>query len=127
MRRLLFLLVCVSCPAFADTGADGSLTFGTDSIQVNISTFSNTQIMINDPYVTKSTIINPSSWTAVCVSSYNATLSVSTTTSPAIPQSTVFSMDGPTTPWWGGLWAVVCNAAAAAQPQAQRISVIRTK
>jgi len=126
-RSLVVFVLMISSVSYAEETARGALTFGSDTANVSISSFSNTQIMINDPYVAKSVIINQSSWTSVCISSFNATLAVSTTTSPQIPTTSVFSLDGPQFPWWGSLWAVVCNAVNGAQPQAQKVTVIRTK
>lgn len=102
MKKLIALLLCLSPFAQADILADGSLTFGVDTKSVTISTTSAspTQIFINDPYVTRSWIINDSTYTL-----FISSVTTISTGSFAIPPSTVFSPDGPAVPYWGPLWA----------------------
>lgn len=120
----LLIIAFVSAQLLADIAADGSLIFNGDSKQVTITSFSATQVMTNDPYITRSYIINPSTWSSICISSTSV---ISTSLVPFVPPNTVFSMDGPSIPWWGPLWAEVCNLLGGGQPVAQTISVLRTK
>ena len=129
MKRLIILagLILAAGYARADFGSDGANIFNSDSKQVAITTYTVTQIMTTDSYIQRSYLINPSTWTSVCISSYSATVVYSTTTAPSIPPNTIFSPDGPNVPWWGPLWAIVCNGPGQTAAVSQTISVLRTK
>lgn len=124
MKRLLLICLFLGLVDVAHAGMfeQGALTFSSGSAQVSITTNSVTNIVPRDSYVRSTWIINPSTF-SICISSYAATLAVSTTTSPAILPSAVFSPDGPNDPYWGGLWATACGT----NPLPTKISVIRTK
>lgn len=130
MKRFLLILTGIlSMATLAHAGMfeQGSLGFDADSVQVSVSSTAVTQIMARDSYIYLSYIINPSTFSGVCISSYAATLAVSTTTSPAMLPNSTLSIDGPSVPYWGGMWATMCNALGGAQSQTTKISVIRTK
>lgn len=131
MKKLLISIPVLFLGSFcyADIQADGSNIFNADSHQVTITSFSATQVMSVDPFITRSYLINPSTWSAVCISS-NST--ITTTVAPIIPPNTsgsgtIFAMDGPSIPWWGALFAQACSPLNSSQLTVQTISVLRTK
>ena len=132
MRRIILVAsLFLSGIACADLFEQGALTFSPDTKQVIVSTIptSPTQILTRDSYIRRNFIVNPSTVAAVCISSFSASVAVSTTTSPAaILPNTTFSPDGPSATWWGPLFGILCQLNPVAGPnQSVQISVIRTK
>lgn len=129
MKRLSLLLVLLvmASAVYAGSNTDGSLTFGIDSKQIVIGPATVTQIMTKDSFVTSNKIVNQSTWTSVCISTFAASILVSSNTSPSIPPNTVFSPDGPYASWQGALWGTACLGPGQVVASSQTISVIRTK
>lgn len=132
MRRTILVLaglLAFSKMAHADMFEQGALTWNSDTKQVALTSTTVTQLMTRDSYIRRNFIVNPSTVAAVCISSFSASVAVSTTTSPAaILPNTTFSPDGPSTTWWGPLFGILCQLNPVAGPnQSVQISVIRTK
>lgn len=128
MKRLMILAIfVVMLPIVVKAGMfeQGAVTWDADSTVVSVSSFAVTQLMTRDAYIYRSYVINPSTF-GVCLSSYASTVAVSTTSSPVLLPNSVFSLDGETMPWWGGLWGIMCGPGTAT-PTTTKISVIRTK
>jgi hypothetical protein len=129
MKRgiLFFSLVLISRMVWADITADGSNIFTTDSRTVLVSTncATPTQICTVDNFITRTWIVNPSTWTNV----YLSTTSVSVSSNSFfVPTSTVFTPDGPQVPFWGQLFA--CSSATltgVGVPVSMPVSVLREK
>lgn len=128
MKRLICLLpLILASLAWADIASDGSNVFNPDSKQVLLSTSAVTQVMNYDSFLTRSYLINPSTWTDVCISTVTASVAIATSTWVSVPPSCIFSMDGPTVPWWGAIWAIICPGPGQTTATSQTISIMRTK
>lgn len=129
MKRLIYFLpLLLATFARADILADGSNVFNPDSKQVTLSSSAVTQIMTFDNFLTRSYLINPSTWTDVCIGTVSASVAIATSTWVSVPPGCIFSMDGPTIPWWGAIWAILCPGPGQTGPiTSQTVSVMRTK
>lgn len=121
----ILISVC-AVPLYADILADGSNVFSSDTKTVAISTTctSPTQIATFDSYITRTWIVNPSSWTNLYISTVSVNMSTGTF---FVPPSTVFSPDGPAVPFWGQLYACSSATVSGLNITAQNASIMRAK
>lgn len=120
MRRLTWLigLLGLASMVHAWMFEQGSLTFTTDTKQIQVSsiTTSPTQILTRDSYINRTWIINDTSFTVI-LSSFNGGMNSNTSFAlPGCPTSQqncpAWSPDGPTTPYWGPMWAVILGTSS---------------
>ena len=131
MDKILLVLMLLGCVAsvHADIAADGSNIFTGDSKTVQISTTmaAPTQILTVDNFVTRTWIVNTSTFT-MFISTVSTNL---TTNSPSIPPCAVnttcvpWTPDGPIVPYWGAMFAVLSGTAT--PTGSDSISVLRLK
>jgi hypothetical protein len=132
MKKLLCILplLIASC-SWADIPADGSNMFTSDTKSMNLSTntASPTQILTQDSFITRTWIVNNSSFSILI-----STVSVGMTSGngggflipPCVTSTSCqpWSPDGPTVPYWGQLYAVQLGTGPSTTPT---ISVLREK
>lgn len=134
MRRLAAMLFLMLSPTLlvADIPSDGAVTFTSDTktvVNVSTTTTSPTQLCTRDSYLTRTWIVNLSTFTLL-ISTSSSNL---TSTSFGIPPSgtagfpgTPFSPDGPTVPYWGSIFGVLTGSSATSA-NGNNVGVLRTK
>lgn len=128
MKRLLLVLtLLLPCLSYADLSDKGSETFDADTTKITLTSSTVTQIMVRDSFIRRTFIVNPSTFAYVCISSFAATVAISSTSQAAIPPNFTFTPDGPVVPYWGPMWAALCDMIAPPPSASQKISVFRTK
>lgn len=116
--------------AYADILADGSNTFTTDTKTVVISTTCAlpTQLLTVDNFLTRTWIVNQSTWTNLLISTSSVGISTNSYMIQPTPNiGSVFSPDGPMVPYWGQLFGCSTSTVSGLNTVPTNVSVLRTK